>query len=124
MIDAGPSATWRHLTLKDVAKWSSGGTPKAGTKEYYGGDIPWAVIGDLNDGHVSTTASTITEAGLANSSAKVVAPGTLLVGMYGSIGKMSIADVPMATNQAIACAVPASDIDLSYLSIPLSPIPA
>jgi type I restriction enzyme S subunit len=115
LIDAGPPSTWRHLTLKDVATWSSGGTPKAGTKEYYGGNIPWAVIGDLNDGQVTTTASTITEAGLSNSSAKVVAPGTLLVAMYGSIGKLGIAGVPMATNQAIACAVPNVDVELGYL---------
>lgn len=110
-----PPETWRDLTLADVARWSSGGTPKAGTTEYYGGDIPWAVIGDLNNGVVTSTASTITEAGLSSSSAKVVPTGTLLVAMYGSIGKLGIAGIPMATNQAIACAVPNSDIDTQYL---------
>lgn len=98
-----------------MAQWSSGGTPKAGTSEYYGGDIPWAVIGDLNDGVVASTASTITESGLANSSAKVVCAGTILVGMYGSIGKLGITGVPMATNQAIACAVPNPEVDTEYL---------
>ena len=106
---------WVEATLGDVARWSSGGTPKAGTAAYYGGDIPWAVIGDLNDGVVASTASTITEAGLANSSAKVVGAGTILLGMYGSIGKLGIAAVPMATNQAIACAVPNPEIDTAYL---------
>lgn len=110
-----PPETWRDLTLADVARWSSGGTPKAGTTEYYGGEIPWAVIGDLNDGVVTSTASTITEAGLSNSSAKVVPAGTLLVAMYGSIGKLGMAGIPMATNQAIACAVPNPDIDPQYL---------
>lgn len=110
-----PPERWRDLTLADVAQWSSGGTPKAGTTEYYGGDIPWAVIGDLNDGVVTSTASTITEAGLSNSSAKVVPTGTLLVAMYGSIGKLGIAGSSMATNQAIACAVPNPDIDARYL---------
>ena len=99
-------AGWAAARLEEVAGWSSGGTPKAGTSEYYGGLVPWAIIGDLNDGRVSTTGSTITEAGLANSSSKVVGPGTVLVAMYGSIGKLGIADVAMATNQAIACAVP------------------
>jgi type I restriction enzyme S subunit len=110
-----PPETWRELTLADVARWSSGGTPKAGTTEYYGGETPWAVIGDLNDGVVAATASTITEAGLSNSSAKVVPTGTVLVAMYGSIGKLGIAGIPMATNQAIACAVPNPDIDTQYL---------
>lgn len=102
----GLPQAWAVARLEEVAGWSSGGTPKAGTSEYYGGPVPWAIIGDLNDGRVSTTASTITEAGLANSSAKVVGPGTVLVAMYGSIGKLGIADIAMATNQAIACAVP------------------
>jgi type I restriction enzyme S subunit len=110
-----PPEALRDLTLADVARWSSGGTPKAGTTAYYGGPIPWAVIGDLNDGVVTSTASTITEAGLSNSSAKVVPTGTLLVAMYGSIGKLGIAGIPMATNQAIACAVPNPDVDTQYL---------
>ena len=28
---------WTVATLDDVARWSSGGTPKAGTAAYYGG---------------------------------------------------------------------------------------
>jgi type I restriction enzyme S subunit len=101
---------WTTATLGDVARWSSGGTPKAGTPQYYGGDVPWAVIGDLTDGPVARTAATITAAGLANSSAKVVPKGTVLIAMYGSIGKLGIAHVDLATNQAIACAQPDPDL--------------
>lgn len=97
---------WTETTLGEVAKWGSGGTPKAGTAEYYGGEIPWSVIGDLNDGVVTSTSAAITAAGLANSSAKIVPPGSLLVAMYGSIGKLGITGLPMATNQAIAFAKP------------------
>ena len=68
---------WATAVLGEVAEWSSGGTPRAGTAAYYGGDIPWAVIGDLNDGRVSLTASTITPLGLQNSSAKIVDKGTV-----------------------------------------------
>jgi len=106
---------WVGSTLAEVADWSSGGTPRSGTPEYYGGDVLWAVIGDLNDGRVFSTASTITVAGLDNSSAKVVEAGTVLVAMYGSIGKLGIAQVPMATNQAIACAAPSSAITREWL---------
>lgn len=94
------------MTLGDVAKWGSGGTPKATNPAYYGGSIPWAVIGDLADGVVVDTAKTITDDGLAESSAKLVAEGTLLIAMYGSIGKLGIAGRTMATNQAIAFAYP------------------
>ena len=97
---------WKKCTLGDVAKWTSGGTPKAKTREFYGGDIPWVVIGDLNEGIVSTTSQHITQAGVKKSSAKVLPAGTIMFAMYGSIGKTGIMGVPMATNQAIACATP------------------
>lgn len=97
---------WSMKTLGDVASWGSGGTPPARVSEYYGGDIPWAVIGDLNDGVVSTTRMSITDAGLRNSAAKWFPAGTVLVAMYGSIGKLGIAAGTLTTNQAIAGAVP------------------
>jgi type I restriction enzyme, S subunit len=101
---------WSETRLDTVAEWGSGGTPKAGTASYYGGGIPWAVIGDLDDGSVSTTARTITDAGLSNSSAKIVGDDVVLVAMYGSIGKLGLPTIPMATNQAIAFAKPRSGV--------------
>ena len=107
---------WKKSTLGEIAKWGSGGTPTAGNTKYYDGDIPWAIIGDLNDTVVSRTAKSITELGLNNSSAKMVPEGAILIAMYGSIGKLGIAGLPMATNQAIAFAVPDESIVLkSYL---------
>ena len=73
---------------------------------YYGGDIPWLVIGDLNDSVVRESQTKITESGLANSSAKWVNPNSVLIAMYGSIGKLGLAAVPVTTNQAIAFAYP------------------
>lgn len=101
---------WVAMTLGEVADWGSGGTPQAGNPRYYGGEIPWAIIGDLNDGEVYGTGKTITQEGLVNSSAKMVPVGALLIAMYGSIGKMGIAKVPMATNQAIAFASPKANL--------------
>jgi restriction endonuclease S subunit len=98
--------SWQVSCLGDVAKWGSGGTPKATNPAFYDGDIPWAVIGDLNDGLVEATATSITRAGLEASSAKLIPAGTLLIAMYGSIGKLGIAGVELATNQAIAFATP------------------
>jgi type I restriction enzyme S subunit len=104
-------AGWTPSVLGDVAEWSSGGTPKAGTARYYGGCIPWAVIGDLTEGPVWNTASSLTKDGLAESSAKVVPEGTVLLAMYGaSIGRIGVAARAMATNQAIACARPRTEL--------------
>lgn len=101
---------WALATLGEVASWGSGGTPTRTVDRYYGGDIPWAVIGDLNDGLVSKCSTAITEEGLRESSAKLVPPGAVLIAMYGSIGKLGIAGVEMATNQAIAFATPIPEV--------------
>jgi len=96
---------WVESTLGEVASWYSGGTPKAGTAEYYGGDIPWAVIADLTDGPVFTTAKTITPEGLTQIGGRVAPAGAILVSMYGTVGRIGVATRPMATNQAIAWGV-------------------
>lgn len=96
---------WKIKKMPDVVKWSSGGTPKVTVKEYYeNGTIPWLIIGDLNDGVVLSSQSKITKKGLENSSAKIIPKGTLLVAMYGSIGKLGITGIECCTNQAIAFA--------------------
>jgi type I restriction enzyme, S subunit len=96
---------WEPSTLGQIAKWGSGGTPRSGVASYYGGNIPWAVIGDLTEAIVLTTEKSITEAGLAASSAKLIEPGTVMIAMYGaSIGRTGVTGREMATNQAIAFA--------------------
>lgn len=101
-LTSDTSDGWRRCQLGDLGQWGSGGTPLKTHPEYYGGEIPWLVIGDLNDGVVTSAQQCITAQGLANSSAKVVPPGTILIAMYGSIGKLGIAGFTCATNQAIA----------------------
>ena len=107
---------WILKKMPEVVKWSSGGTPKATEKLYYEkGTIPWLIIGDLNDGIVNASATKITKFGLDNSSAKLVPKGTLLIAMYGSIGKLGITGFECCTNQAIAFAKELYDVDTKYL---------
>lgn len=105
---------WAWSRLGDVATWGSGGTPKRTESSYYNGGIPWAVIGDLHDGVVQSCKNSITKAGLTNSNCKLLEPGTLLIAIYGSIGKLGVTGMPMATNQAIAFAVPYIDDQYLY----------
>lgn len=107
---------WVWTKLNYVADWGSGGTPKSTVPEYYDGKIPWLIIGDLNDGKVDKSAKTISELGLQNSSAKLVEKGSLLIAMYGSIGKLGIANIQCTTNQAIAFTKSYySNVDRKYL---------
>jgi type I restriction enzyme, S subunit len=106
---------WTEAALGDLVATSSGGTPSRKESAYFGPGIPWLKIGDLHDGVVTETDESITQEGLENSAAKVLPAGTLLVAMYGSIGKLGLLGVEAATNQAI-CALQTDDEGLrNYL---------
>lgn len=106
---------WSRASLADVGSWGSGGTPSRSDAKAYCGDIPWLKIGDLPDGPVVSAEERITEHGLAISAAKLLPPNTLLIAMYGSIGKLGITTEPCATNQAIAFCKPHAGLSLHYL---------
>lgn len=107
---------WCICKMSEIVLWTSGGTPKATDKSYYeNGEIPWLVIGDLSDGQVFCSEKCITQKAVKESSAKLIPPGTLLLGMYGSIGKLGITQMWSATNQAIASAISLEGIRVYYL---------
>lgn len=109
-------ASWTKVELAEIGEWGSGGTPNRKNPAYYGGSIPWLKIGDLTDGPVDQAEAHITDEGLSASAAKLLPPDTLLLAMYGSIGKLGITRIPCATNQAIAfCKPDQRTIDLKYL---------
>lgn len=94
---------WATAKLTDLGQWGSGGTPLRTRPEFFtDGTIPWLKIGDLTDGIVMSSDEKITEVGLEGSTAKLLPPDTLLIAMYGSIGKLGITGIECATNQAIA----------------------
>jgi type I restriction enzyme S subunit len=104
---------FRTITLGALGQWGSGGTPLKSNLEFYDGNIPWLVIGDLNDGLITKSESHITDLGLKNSSAKLIPKGSLLIAMYGSIGKLGITGIECTTNQAIAFCIPDNKIILT-----------
>jgi type I restriction enzyme S subunit len=96
----------------------AGGTPLAGNTSYYGGDIPFVTIEDMTacSKRLRETKSHLTAVGLASSNAWMVPAGALLYSMYGSLGKVRINEIPVATNQAILAILPDNKkIDSDYL---------
>jgi type I restriction enzyme, S subunit len=90
--------------LKDICDMQSGGTPKRGVQEYYDGSIPWATITDFGNainGEILLTKEYITSSGLKSINSRFFKKGTLLLAMYGSVGKTAIAGIELSTNQAI-----------------------
>ena len=65
----GFSDDWEQRKLGEITESYSGGTPTAGKKEYYDGDIPFIRSGEINS---EKTELFITDEGLNSSSAKMV----------------------------------------------------
>ena len=89
-------------TLLDVSKKvTSGGTPDRSNSLYYGGSIPWLRTQEVDFREIHDTELSITEEGLANSSAKWIEKNAVIVAMYGATAaKVGIAKIPLTTNQA------------------------
>ncbi|MDQ0658578.1 restriction endonuclease subunit S [Paenibacillus sp. W2I17] len=102
--------------IEEIAESTSGGTPKRGINEYYGGNIPWIKSGELNDSYITSCEEYLTEAGLKNSSAKLYPKGTLVLALYGAtVGKVGVLDFEAASNQAVCAIYPNDEIDKDYM---------
>lgn len=100
-VDSLPSG-WRFARLGDVCRTQTGGTPRRDRPDYFDGAIPWIKSGELKDGRVRAAEETISDLGVAESSAKVFPVGTLCIALYGAtVGKLGILEIDAATNQAI-----------------------
>lgn len=84
-----------------IVSATGGGTPPRGEPAYWNGNIPWATVKDFKDGvfRLASTEETITEDGLRNSSAKLVAAGTPIVCTRMAVGRVAIAASTVAINQ-------------------------
>lgn len=95
---------WQKVKLGDICFMTSGGTPSRKNSLYYDGDIPWAKISDIENaigGVIYKTEEYITHEALLSINNRVFEPGTLLLAMYGSVGKVAFTGIRMSTNQAI-----------------------
>ena len=111
----GFQGEWVRQRLGDISASFSGGTPAVSVSDYYGGNIPFIRSGEI---HENRTQLYITQAGLNNSSAKIVEKGTILYALYGATsGDVGISKLRGAINQAILAIEPTKDIDNFFLAV-------
>lgn len=113
----GFEGEWESVTLGEIAEMQSGGTPSSHNSEYYNGNIPFLSITDMTNAgkYINSTIKSITEYGLANSSARIYPAGTLMYAMYASLGKCSITNIDVAISQAILGFSLSNEIDREFL---------
>ena len=114
-----PEGWQKKMLSQCAAKITSGGTPKIGRDDYYGGNIPFLKIDDItssNSLYLDSAKTTITEKAIEETSARLYPTGTVLVTMYGTIGEVGITSKEMSANQAIAAFLDLKDTNPEFLA--------
>ena len=117
-VKDGMPQGWTNLTMNNVCDAVGGGTPSTERSEYWDGEVIWVTPTDVtrNDCLVMLdSAKKITEAGLVNSSAKLVPAETILMTSRASIGFFALMDQPVCTNQGFISVIPKQDNTRMYL---------
>ncbi|APR67817.1 type I restriction endonuclease subunit S [Thalassolituus oleivorans] len=94
------SGEWLTDSLKNiVGKIYGGGTPSRDNPDYWSGSIPWVTVKDLIGSRITGAQELITDQGLKESSANLVAAGTVIIATRMAVGKTVVASCEVAINQ-------------------------
>lgn len=105
--------------LRNICKTTSGGTPSTKNPDYYNGTIPWVTTTALGPNHIDGTKAKayISEEAVANSATKIIPSGSILFGIRVGVGKTSINDVDICTNQDIVAIMDVNETKFRKLFI-------
>ena len=109
---------WRMGTVGEFcAKMTSGGTPSRTNNGYWNSkDYPWLKTGEVQNNVIFETEEYISEAGLKNSSAKLIPAGSVVMAMYGATAaQVGYLQCETTTNQACCNMICKSDVDAAFL---------
>ena len=113
------SVLYPYVPVESFTSVVSGGTPNRNVSEFWNnGSIRWVKTTELQNNVICNTDEKITQAGLDNSSAKIIPPSTVLIAMYGqgkTRGMTGYTSIECATNQACACILPCEQFNQNYL---------
>ncbi|GAD22286.1 restriction endonuclease subunit S [Acidovorax sp. MR-S7] len=115
VVDGVPQG-WAAGKAYDFIAVLSGGTPKTGVEHYWGGDIPFFTPKDSPDSfYVLATEKVLTDMGLANCNSRLYPKDTTFITARGTVGKIALAQKPMAMNQSCYALAPKSGYDRLFL---------
>lgn len=115
-------AHWRVMPIRKAARLESGHTPSRSRPEYWESCTePWFTLADvwqIREGgveYVNETKEKVSQLGLANSAARLLPAGTVMLSRTASVGFSAIMAVPMATTQDFANWVCGPELRPEYL---------
>ena len=107
MTSSKPQFVGKKVTIGELGKTQSGGTPSSKHPEFFNGSIPWIGTTALNGKFLgkNDAVKLITEEAVAKSATKIVPEKSIMVGIRVGVGKVAINAVPMCTSQDIVSIV-------------------
>ena len=107
MTSSKPQFVGKKVTIGELGKTQSGGTPSSKHPEFFNGSIPWIGTTALNGKFLgkNDVVKLITEEAVAKSATKIVPEKSIMVGIRVGVGKVAINAVPMCTSQDIVSIV-------------------
>lgn len=115
-LEDGLPAGWQKGVAYDYVSVLSGGTPKTGMSHYWDGEIPFFTPKDSPSSfYVIDTEKKLTESGLDNCNSRLYPRNTTFITARGTVGKVALAQSPMAMNQSCYALVPKQKYDELFL---------
>lgn len=102
----------KTIPLGDIVDVIGGGTPSKRNPAFYGGEIPWATVRDMNVEHLQATEHSITPEGLKGSSSKIIPAGEIVIATRVGLGKVCILGQDTAINQDLRGLIPKRGIEI------------
>jgi len=109
---------WRKVSLSQLGRVASGGTPSTSVPAYWNGEHAWCTPSEvtaLGSRFIESTVRSTSGEGLRASAAELLPPGSLIVCTRATIGDCAINAIPMAMNQGFKAIVPRDDVDVEFL---------
>jgi type I restriction enzyme, S subunit len=107
------SQAWPTKRLADVCQILGGATPSKKNAKFYGGDIPWATVGDMNVEVITATEEYITKVAVADCSTNVIPSGSIVMATRVGLGKVCVLGQDTAINQDLKGLTPKNPKELT-----------
>ncbi|HVX85146.1 MAG TPA: restriction endonuclease subunit S [Phycisphaerae bacterium] len=108
---------WQTKSIGELCELIGGGTPAKNNSAFYGGNIPWASIRDIQSDILTSTEFSITEDAVRASSTNIIPRGNVVMACRVGLGKVCIVDQDTAINQDLRAVIPrkSNEIERRFL---------
>ncbi len=108
------------VPLGEIVQVKGGGTPRKSCPDFFGGEVPWVTPKDMKKWRISDSSVRLTLAGVENSPARIVEPGSVLVVVRSGVLKhtlpVALTTAAVTVNQDLKALTPTREANAAYLA--------